>query len=58
MKSELQESTSVFQKQLSDYEKTLHELHEKANWIMKNHATTKDQNTMKLTEAVKQAKAR
>ena len=58
MKTELQESNSVFQKQLSDYESTLSTLHEKANWIMQNHATTKDHDTIKLTEAVKQAKAR
>ena len=58
MKSELQESNAVFQKQLSDYESTLSTLHEKANWIMQNHATTKDHDTIKLTEAVKQAKAR
>jgi hypothetical protein len=58
MKTELQESNAVFQKQLSDYESTLSTLHEKANWIMQNHATTKDHDTIKLTEAVKQAKAR
>ena len=58
MKAELQESTAVFQRQLSDYEHTHNVLQQKAQSIMQIHATTKDHDTIKLTEAVKQAKDR